>query len=344
LNTLLTIFYTVLIFGVIITIHEFGHFIFAKLGKITVHEFSIGMGPKIFSKEKNGTLYALRAFPIGGYVSMEGEDEDSDDQNAFNKKSVGTRFCVLAAGAILNILLGLLLLLIINMSSGKIVSTTIGQFTDTAVSNKAGALNVGDEIVSINNKRTFIGNDIIYQLIRDKDGVADITVKRDGNKIDLNDVKFGMATDDNGITQTNIDFRVYALKSNLLESIKYSFLEAFSMINMVISSFVDLVTGAVPIKQLSGPVGVAGVIGDVAKTSLLSLLNLAAFLTINIGVFNLLPLPALDGGRLVFLGIEAIRGKPIKPEHEGYVHTVGLMLLLGLMLLVTFQDIFKLFN
>lgn len=343
MNTLLTILYTVIIFGVIITIHEFGHFIFAKLGKITVHEFSIGMGPKIISKQKNETLYALRLFPIGGYVSMEGEDEESDDEGAFNKKSVKTRFSVLAAGAILNIILGLVLLIFINICNDKIVSNTVGGFVGEKQSQKSG-LEIGDNILSVNNKRTFIANDIIYAISRDKDGVVDMKVKRGNEKLDIKNIKFNILKDENGISYPDIDFRVNAIDSNIFDAIKYSFFEAFSMISMVISSFGDLITGAVSFKQLSGPIGVATVIGDAAKTSILSLLNLAAFLTINIGVFNLLPLPALDGGRLVFLAIEGVRGKPIQPKYEGYVHMIGLALLLALMLLVTFQDIFKLFN
>lgn len=340
----MTIFYTVIIFGVIITIHEFGHFIFAKLGKITVHEFSIGMGPKLLSKEKNGTLYALRAFPIGGYVSMEGEDEESDDENAFSKKSVFTRFTVLSAGAFLNIILGLVLLLCINISINKLPSNIVAQINTEQKVNAINNLRVGDTIVSINNNRVYIANDIIHQIYRDKDGVVDMTIIRDSGKTNLTNVSFDIIKDENGVSHPDINFKVGSVDNNLISAIKYSFLESFSMINTVITSFIDLITGAVSFNQLSGPIGVAGVVGDAAKTSLLSLISLAAFLTINIGVFNLLPLPALDGGRLVFLAIEAIIRKPVNPKYEGYVHMAGLFLLLGLMVIVTFQDIFKLFN
>ncbi|MGL5972809.1 MAG: RIP metalloprotease RseP [Oscillospiraceae bacterium] len=343
MGTVMTIVYTAIIFGVIITIHEFGHFIFAKIGGIKVNEFSIGMGPKVISKQKDETLYALRLFPIGGYVSMEGEDEESEDDNSFGRKPILTRISVIAAGAILNLILGLVLLFSISITRENLVSNKIVKFTDNAISNQEG-LKVDDEIVAINNKNINISNDIIYYLTRDKDSVVDITVKRDDEKVVLKDIKFNSETLENGQKTVDIDFRVGYKENSFFSSIKQAFFESGSMVKMIIDSVGDLFTGKVSVAQLSGPVGVAGVIGQAATFGVLSLLNIAAFLSINIGIFNLLPLPALDGGRLVFLGIELVRGKPIKQKYEGYIHAAGLIILLGIMLLVTFQDVFKIIS
>lgn len=341
-NTILTIICTVLIFGIIITIHEFGHFIVAKLSKITVHEFSIGMGPKLFSKQKNETLYCLRALPIGGYVKMEGEDEVSNDSGSFSQKNVFVRICVVAAGAILNLLLGLIILLFININKTSLPSNTVSMFNEEATSVKSG-LKLNDTITSINGRRIFIANDIIFEMVRDRDGLIDIGVIRDGKHQLLKNVEFKKSVIEKNQETIDVDFKVKAEKNNIFNTIIYSLKETVSISKMVFSSLFDLLTGRVPINQVSGPIGVASVVQKAISVSFESLLSIASILTINIGLFNLLPIPALDGGRLVFLFIEAIRGKPIKPEHESYVHSIGFLLLIGLIILVTFQDIFKLF-
>lgn len=340
---LLTIVFTLLIFGVIILIHEFGHFICAKSVGITVHEFSMGMGPKIFSKQKGETLYSVRLFPIGGFVQMEGEDEESDKEGSFNKVSIPKRALVLAAGAILNLILGLILLFIININSRALSSTTVAVFNEGATSSQDGGLQVGDEILKVNGTKIHIAQDMIYQFTKDQDGKVDFQVRRDGEVLTLNQVPFKQEPDQDGNNLIQLDFKVKAIENGFLASLKYSFKEAVSTAKIVWQSLGDLVTGNVPINQLSGPVGVAQVVGQAAQMGWMSILSIAAFLTINVGVFNLLPFPALDGGRLFFLAVEAIRGKPIKQEHEGWVHAIGMILLLSLMALVTFKDIWNLF-
>lgn len=339
----LTILYTVLIFGVIIFIHELGHFVCAKLSGIEVHEFAMGMGPKLISKQKGETLYSLRLFPIGGFCAMEGEDENSESPRAFNKKSVPVRILVLAAGAIMNLLLGLILFIIINASDPSLASNTVAVFNEGATSSQEGGLQVGDEIKKVNGKKTHITKDILYGLMRDKDGLVDFEVVRNGETIQLTNVKFNQVTDDSGNTTTTLDFKVKAVKNSFFANLQYSFWESVTTAKMVWWSFGDLITGNVGLNQLSGPVGIAGVVGEAASMGWASLLSIAAFLTINVGVFNLLPLPALDGGRLLFVIIEGVRGKPVKAEHEGWVHAVGMILLLGLMAVVTLKDIFSLF-
>ena len=341
MNFILTTLLTIFIFGIIITIHEFGHFIFAKKGGITVHEFAIGMGPKIFAKEKNGTVYTLRALPIGGYVQMEGEDEESDDANSFGKKSIGVRISVIVAGAALNLILGFIILTGINITSPQHITNKIAVFNENSISQNSG-LSVGDDILKVNGRKILIADDIIFELLRDKDGILDFTVNRNGETVNLDAVTFQKIDKPEGKSILDVDFKVKAEKNSLLKSMKYSFLESISKVRIVGLSFLDLITGNVSVSELSGPIGVGSVVSDAMSFGLRNVLYVIAFLSINIGVFNLLPLPALDGGRLLFLIIELLRGKPINPKYEGMIHSTGLILLLGLMLFTTFQDVFKL--
>ncbi|MCI8497266.1 MAG: RIP metalloprotease RseP [Clostridiales bacterium] len=343
LSTAGGILIALLVFGLLIFIHELGHFLTAKAAGVRVNEFSLGMGPALFKFQKGETQYALRLFPIGGYVQMEGEDSDSEDPRSFQKKPVWKRIIIVIAGAVMNLLLGFILLVIIVAPQEQLASTTISKFAENA-STQATGLQIGDRITSINGTTVFIDTDILTNMLRDQDGVMDIGVERGGEKLVLHNVQAMMVENDEGQKQFVRDFALEPVENNAWETIKRAGGMTVSFARLVWLSLVDLVTGNVGMEQLSGPVGVTTAIGDAASQGLMSLLSITILITINLGVFNLLPIPALDGGRLLFLLIEAVRRKPINPKYEGYVHAAGLILLIGLMLFVTFGDIMRIIS
>ena len=337
----------VLLFGVIIAIHEFGHFFFAKLFKVKVNEFALGMGPAILKKKIGETQYALRLFPIGGFVSMEGEDTESDDDRAFNKKKPYQRFIIVAAGAILNLILGLIVVAICISMQNLVGSRVVHSFDEKAISCNYG-LKEGDEIIKINNTHIYSSRGIGFNMVRDTDNKLNLTVIRNGEKVELKDVEFRQFELD-GRMYIEQDFYVVGEEHTFFNVIKNSVLDSASIVQMVRLSLVDLCTGKYGMKDVSGPIGTISAIADstaqgpTAIDKLFTALTLLSYITINVGVFNLLPVPALDGGRLFFIFIEMIRRKPISPKKEGIIHTVGLVLLLLFMLVVSISDIFKVF-
>ena len=340
----------ILFFGLIIFIHEFGHFFTAKLNGVTVHEFAIGMGPILFKFQKGETLYSLRLFPIGGFNRMEGEDEASEEEGAFCNKKVWQRIVIVAAGAFMNLLLGFLLLGVINGTDDLIGTRTVAQFYDDAVSCNYG-LQVDDKIIEINGTHIFNSTDLSYAMVRDTDAVFDFVVIRDGEKVKLENVKFG-TQEINGRETVIYDFILYGVEKTPWLVIRNTFLDTLSTARIVWLSLFDLVTGRYGLKDLSGPIGTIGAISTVVTSEqgtpvgekILTVVEIMAFISINIGVFNLLPIPALDGGRLFFLIIEAIRRKPILPKYEKYVHAAGMILLLALIAVVSVKDIIYLFK
>ncbi len=336
----------IIFFGLLISIHELGHFSFAKLFKVKVNEFALGMGPAIFKKKKGETTYALRLLPIGGYVSMEGEDEESTDENAFNKKKVWQKFIIVAAGAIMNLLLGVVIVATCLSMDDLVGTTQIIDFHENAISQQTG-LKEGDVLLEIDGKKVFSDMDISFLMSRSDDGVFDMTVRRDGEKVELSGVTFDTQKQD-GYTLITYDFIILGKEPTVLNVISNAFRQTASIGRLVWLSLFDLVTGRFGLSDLSGPVGTVNILADVtssaveSKANLISALTLMAFVSINIGIFNLLPLPALDGGRLFFLFVEGIRRKPINPKYEGYVHGAGLALLLLLMVVITFNDIVNL--
>lgn len=336
----------ILFFGVIIFVHELGHFTFAKLFKIKVNEFALGMGPTLFKIQGKETKYALRLFPIGGFVNMEGENEESDDENSFGKKKCWKRIIVVVAGAIMNLILGFVLLTIMLSNSDLIGTRQIAGFQTGAVSSSYG-LKAGDEIVKIDNKNVISEMDLSYLLMRDKDGNVDITVKRDGEKALIENVQFQMREGENGNSSMFFDLIIIGAKPTFVNTVKYSFLEGVSMAKIVYISLFDLVTGQYGFNDLAGPIGTVGFIADAAETATketdyTSLLMIMALITINIGLFNLLPIPALDGGRLFFMLIELIRKKPINQKYEGWIHATGFAILILFMIIVSASDVLKL--
>lgn len=337
------ILFALLFFGVIIMIHECGHFTCAKLFKVKVNEFSLGMGPALFKRKKGDTLYAVRLFPIGGYVAMEGEDDASEDDRAFNKKPVWQKMIIVVAGALMNLILGFILMVLLLTTSTDLIGTnTIKEFYPDAVSSQYG-LQAGDRFVEIDGHHVWSELDLSFLMSRSQDGVFDFVVERNGEKVTLNDVHFA-TEQQNGITLIQYDFIIIGEQPGFLNIVKNAFTQSASIVRMVWLSVFDLVTGRYGMSELAGPVGTVDIIADVtaqavSSGSLTNLLTIMAFITINVGVANLLPLPALDGGRFLFLAVEAVRRKPVNPKYEGYVHAAGLVLLLLLMVVVTYNDI-----
>ena len=335
----------ILFFGLIIMLHELGHFLFAKLFKVQVNEFSMGMGPTLFKFKKGETKYSLRLFPIGGFVSMEGEDEDSENERAFCNRPVWQRFIIVAAGGTINLIMGVIIVAIMLCQSDLIGLPQIHSFHENSVSSQYG-LQINDKIKKINGKQVFSEYDISFLMARDKDGVIDFVIERDGENINLNGVKFQTA-DNNGTLTIVYDFIIKGIEPGFLSVTKNALLESVSIARVVWISLMDLITGQYGLSDLSGPIGTVGFIADAAQaatqeTDYTSLLMLMSLIAINIGLFNLLPLPALDGGRLFFMAIEFIFRKPVPKKYEGWVHAVGLVLLMGLMVIISFSDIIRL--
>ena len=335
----------ILLFGSLILIHELGHFAMARAFKVKVNEFSIGMGPKIISKKskKSGTAYSLRLFPIGGFVAMEGEDADSEDDGAFGKKPVWQRIIITAAGAISNILIGVIVMTII-MANSTLVSTTVADFKENAVSSEV--LQVGDKITRIGSLNTYTGNDIVYAISRYGTEETNVTVIRNGEKKTLA-VKFKTVTEE-GRVFGDRDFLLWtedALDSGgFFTTVSHSLSQSRLMIFMVTDSLHDIIVGKYGLKDLSGPVGVTEVVAGAAKENNGTVWLYFVLIAMNLGIFNLLPIPALDGGRLVFLLIEFIFRKPVPQKIEATIHTVGMALLLIFMAVITVKDIIHLFG
>ena len=354
ITIILYIILALFVFGLLIFIHELGHFIAARLSKVTIYEFAIGMGPTLFSwqSKKYDTKYALRLLPIGGFVSMAGEDGESDDENAFSKKPFWKRFAILLSGPLMNVILGFILTFAMLFSSaitnrtddrlGLLSTNIIHSFDDNATSNTEGGLMPNDKIIKVGNVNIHTGNELSYEIMHQGFKSVDITVERDGKRMTLKNVSFGTFSE-SGVEFGTVDFYVYGERSTFGNLIKHTFFNSCSMIKMVWDSVIDLITGRFGIDALSGPVGITEQIGESAKAGSTNFLYMIALITINLGVMNLLPFPALDGGRLLFLTIEGITRKKINPNVEAYIHFVGIVLLFGLMIFVTFKDVLKLF-
>lgn len=445
LTTIALILIGVLLFELIIFIHEFGHFITAKKSGIKVNEFSLGMGPKIFSFGKGETKYSLRIFPIGGFCAMEGEDEESPEPRAFNNAKVWKRMIVVIAGAVMNIILGFVLMFVVVVQQDSYSSTEVQSFPATSFSSCTG-LQSGDVIKEINGYGISTSMDFNYpistaelktvdgstleiykedcgnnlynmavSLVQDKNNklsdeqvskvnellskstneivkakskedafsvyenyykeinnacgiknykvekiveketrkryTADILVERNGEEKLLKNVQFfTYTTKDNSDPQVSIDFYVKPIEKTFGSVISQTFKQTISTCKMIYASLGGLLTGKFGLKDMSGPIGIASAVTTVASESLASgfmsavnsIIYVMMIITVNLGLFNMLPFPALDGGRFVFLIIEAIRGKSVPRKVEAIVNGIGMGLLILLMILITANDIFKL--
>ena len=352
-STLWPIIVALLIFGLIVVIHEFGHFFFAKLFKVKVNEFAVGFGPALYKKQKGETLYAIRLVPFGGFCSMEGEDEHSDQPGAFHAKKPWKRFIIVAAGAVNNLILGFLLVAIMLGVRGEFNTTTVQGFVKDASSYQSG-LRAGDEIVEVDGRSVYCASDLSYMMMTSQDDTLSMVVNRDGEEITLNQVKFPMKQNEqDGKTYLAADFGIVREEMTLSKPLDYignTAMETVSIGRVVWMSLVDLVGGRFSLNDMMGPVGVVSTVSDSVSQAaddssgagMEYLLYLLAMITINLGIVNLLPLPALDGGRLVFITAEGIFRKPIPQKFEGWVHAVGFALLIGLILIICGNDILRL--
>lgn len=338
MTAIITAICVVLIFGVIILIHELGHFLTAKMFGVKVHEFAIGMGPKLFGKQKGDTFYSVRLIPMGGYVKMEGEDENSEDPKAFSNKKPWQRFIILFAGAFMNLLLGFVLLVTLNAASPRLPAIPKMEVVSVqeGMGAEAAGMLAGDKILAIDGNR--IHTQLDFSLALDGKDTVTVTVDRSGEQKAL------------PVTLTEYEGSKYlgiiqaVEEKNFGNVISYSFFEAFSIIKLTYQSFFGMFNGSVAVDQMSGPVGIVSGISDAAQRGFFDVLWLAIIISLNLGVVNLLPLPALDGGRIVFVLWEMITKKRLKPEQEGFIHFIGFVILILFMLYVTKNDIVRLFQ
>lgn len=339
----------ILLFGLLIFVHEFGHFITAKLFGVRVNEFSMFMGPAIWKKQKGETLYALRCIPIGGYCAMEGEDGDSDDPRSFTNAAIWKRFIILIAGAAMNLLAGFVLMLLLVGFAFEIVPTrTVASIQPERPF--AGQLQAGDEIYSVNGERVYVQQDITMLLDRNTSGKQELVVIRDGEKVALHDVP--MARDYGDADDPRYGFNVEYQDKTVGGVISYSWNSCRDFVRLVRLSLQDLVGGRASMKDLSGPVGIVAVVSEQGSAAesigdgIANVIYLFALIAVNLAVMNLLPIPALDGGRVVCMllsyVIEKIIRRKLNPKIEGYLHAGFMILLLALMAFIAVQDVIKL--
>ena len=344
----------ILIFGLLIAVHEGGHFLAAKLCGVRVNEFAIGMGPALWKRKKGDTTYSLRVFPIGGYCALEGEEEDSDDPAALNNQGFWRKLLIFAAGALMNFVAGLVIILVLYADAAAFYEPVIHGFAPGCPLESEQGLQVGDRIWSIDGERVYIYGDLDLLLGLNSDGVYDLVVKRDGEKVVLNDFVMERREypDQSGNTYTGFGLYFGTAEATIGKRIAYSWNNAIDFVRMVRLSFQMMLTGQVGVDEVSGPVGIVSVMTDVAQQSETaaaaaeSIAYMAALIAVNLAVMNLLPLPALDGGKIFFLVLNAISmlliKKKIPDRFESYVHMAGLVLLMLLMLAVTFKDVWQL--
>lgn len=350
--TFIYIIVAILIFGLLITVHELGHYIVARLCGVCIEEFSIGMGPKLFQRKmkKHDTLFSLRAFPIGGYVNMKGENEDEDAPDSFSCKCVWQRMLIVVAGAVMNLFLGFVIVFVIVCSSQNLLaSTTIAQFVKGATSCTEGGLEVGDTVLKVGGVSVHTGEELTYEIMNQGYQPLTLTVLRNGDKVTLEQVIFPQM-ESQGSVFGEYDFKVYAVQdTNLGQLLRATWYRSLSLVKMVWDSLVNIMTGRYSIESLSSPIGVTAAVKDTITGSgwtgtqiLQYVLNITAVISINLGVFNLIPFPALDGGRFFFLAVEAVIRRPVSRELEARIHFIGIILLLFLMVLVIGKDIITL--
>lgn len=377
----LYILLAIFIFGFLIFIHEFGHFLVARACGVKILEFAIGMGPRLVSRrsKKSGTVYALRLLPIGGFVSMLGESgmepvqgsekgevvtadpenpllndvttaEEAarltaeDERHAYCNQSAWRRILISLAGPAMNILLGFLLMFIMVGAMGKqgyLGNTVVAGFPEGNISAESG-LAVGDEILKIGNTSVHTLYQLNYEITSQGYRAVDVTVRRNGERLVIKDVLFPTGVQSNTVFG-QMDFQVYGEKLNFPRLVKHSFWQSCSAVKMVYDSLFGLVGGRYSPDSVSGPVGITGTIAEAAKSSSLDVLHLIIVISINLGIMNLLPLPALDGGHILLYLVELIRRKRVKPQTEGIINFIGLIVLLGLMAVVMAKDIIALF-
>jgi len=351
----MTILFAILLFSFLIFIHELGHFVVAKLSGVQVNEFALFMGPAIFKKTVGETTYSLRCIPIGGYCAMEGEDTDTDNPRSFQKAAWWKRLCILLAGAFMNFVTGVLLIAICLAPAKQFIAPVIAEVEPGCTIVKDGGLQVGDRFLELDGETIYTSGDFSMMLAVNPGDYHDIVVERNGQKLTFEnyflekheflneegepELRYGFSF---GIEDYTFGKKVEAIWNN-----------TFNQVRAVRLSLQMLFAGQAGMNDLMGPVGIVGVMSSEAASAestletVLTLLSFGAMLAINLAVMNLLPIPALDGGRALFLLltviIEKITRKKLDPKYEGYIHGVGMILLLGLMAVILFKDVFQLF-
>lgn len=349
MDTLGTVLIAILVFGTLIFIHELGHYTFARIFGVTINEFSIGMGPKLvwYESKKTKITYAISMIPIGGYVAMAGELSESDDPNSFDKKPAWQRFIITVAGATVNIVAGFLAMIIFTCMV-HIGGTTVAEFlpketTGYTVSSSESGLMEGDTILSVAGKRVNIADELSYEIMRHGNEPCEVVVLRNGSPLTLENVRFPVAEEE-GQSFGMMDFKIYRTEKSFASVMSYSFEKSVLIVRMCWESLLDLITGRYTLAAVSGPVGISEAIGDAAKSGFANLLYITALISINLGVMNLLPFPALDGGRTVTLLIEMITKKKLPAKVEGMINAIGLIVLLGFSAIIMVKDVLGLFS
>ena len=352
----MSILFAILLFSILIFVHELGHFICAKLSGVQVNEFSMFMGPAIFKKQVGETLYSLRCIPIGGYCAMEGEDEDTGNPRSFQKAAWWKRLIILVAGAAMNFLIGLVLLAIVYAPAEAVVVPTIASFEEGCVLQSEDGLQVGDRFLEIDGEKVYLAADYSTILSLNPGDVHDIVVERNGDKVYLDDFNLvkGEFPDGQGGTSVRYGFSFDVEELNFWSKLGYVWKSALDDARLVRLSLQMLLTGQAKVTEITGPVGIVQIMSESAESAettldaFYNLMSLGGFIAINLAVMNLLPIPALDGGRVVCLlittAVEAITKKKINPKYEGYLHGAGMVLLLALMAIIMFKDIFVIFK
>lgn len=354
----LYIIIAILIFGFLIAIHEFGHFTAAKLLGVKVNEFAIGMGPKLFSRQKGETLFSVRAFPFGGFCAMEGEDEETYDPRAFTSVSRWRRLIILAAGSFMNLLFGFIVFLVLAATATGFGSSTIDHFAPGFPNEGVDGLMAGDAIVSVNGERVYYSDDFSMFLSLNKGDTVDLVIRRDGEKIVLDDFPLvpRVYTED-GETRERYGLTFEVKEPTVGETLKYACYDVMNNVRLIRISLVMLFSGEASLRELTGPVGLVDMMATTSNTvaatygfgqSMATIFSLGAFIAVNLAVMNMLPIPAVDGGRIFFMLvtalIEKISRKRVNPKYEGYIHSGTLMLLLALMAFVLINDVVKIIN
>ena len=359
MSFIVTFIAAVFVFSAVIAIHEFGHFMVAKLCGVQVNEFSIGMGPVLCKRVRKGTQYSIRALPVGGFVALEGEESPESKQAEenlsavsdrevspsgipLNEAPVWQRALIMLAGAGMNFVLGFVVMaILITAQSEPITSKVLYQVEENALCGQTG-LQAGDKILAVNGRRCFVANDILYELMRTEDYTADFTVLRDGKKVELPGVQFDTWQDDKGETHMSLGFTVYGIRKTPLNVLKEAGNSVLYYGRIIFASLSDLLQGRESINDLSGPVGIVTAIGQAASYGWQDLLELLVLITVNLGIFNLLPFPALDGGKVVFLLIEGVTGHAVPEKIQSGLTVAAFALLFGLMIFATYNDILRL--
>lgn len=349
----MTIVFAILLFSILIFVHELGHFLAAKASGVRVNEFSMFMGPAIFKKQVGETLYAIRCIPIGGYCAMEGEDEDTDDPHSFQKAAWWKRLIILVAGSFMNLVAGFVILAIVFAPAKQFVVPVIESAETGCTVVREGGLQVGDEFLELDGEKIYVQSDFSMLLQLNPGDTHDIVVLRNGEKLVFDDYLMekhlfpGEETERYGFSFGVVD----ATFGNKLQ---YVWNSGLNVVRSVRLSLQMMLTGQAGLKDMTGPVGIVQMMSDTAEASptamdaFLNMLYIGGFIAINLAVMNLLPIPALDGGRVVGLlltcAIEGITRKKLNPKYEGYIHGAGMILLLALMGLILFKDIFTIFK